>query len=164
MATPTTFRKLRVLIVEDVTEMAALLGCMVESISGAHVCAHAANLWEARLEVSRNRPDLVLLDEVLPGESGLDFLPELVELGIPAVLISGVQETVSARGASLPRGALGRLKKPELMVESGRKPARLDWSEIQLRLTDWIQELNSSSGKSPDRSPNKFPNKCKDEC
>ena len=34
--------------------------------------------WEARLELTRRRPALVLLDEILPGESSVDFLGEFV--------------------------------------------------------------------------------------
>src|SRR3989338_5192717 len=65
-------RRTRILIVEDVDEMRHLLADAIRGVDGFEVSGTAANTWEARIEVDRRRPDLVLLDEVLPGGSGVD--------------------------------------------------------------------------------------------
>lgn len=107
-----TPRKPRILIVEDVPAMQALLVELVAQIGG--VSASARNCWEARLEAGRHRPDMVLLDEVLPGESSADLAEELVLHGIPFVLMTGVE----APTHPLLPGALGRLTKPGLDCRS----------------------------------------------
>lgn len=60
------------------------------------------------MELSRHRPDLVLLDEVLPGESGLDLLQELSRSAIPVILLSEMQNPEHAVAAE----AVERLRKP----------------------------------------------------
>ncbi len=98
----------RILVVEDVDEMRLLLQQMLEGIPGVKVSGLAANGWDARVEVSRRRPDLVLLDEILPGESSLDLLLELTEQEVPVLLIT----VVSDPRHELPPQALGRAIKP----------------------------------------------------
>ena len=88
--------------------MRHLLADVINGIEGFEVSGTAANSWEARIEVDRRRPDLVLLDEVLPGESGFDFLQTLSEASIPVLLITGMERATHA----LPPGALGRVAKP----------------------------------------------------
>ena len=88
--------------------MRHLLADVIRGIEGFEVSGTAANTWEARIEVDRRRPDLVLLDEVLPGESGIDFLQLLVQDGVPVLLITGMERA----SHPLPPGALGRIKKP----------------------------------------------------
>ena len=97
-----------ILIVEDVDAMRELLVQMVQSIDGFSVSGTASNVWEARLELSRRRPHFILLDEVLPGESSLDFLKEASDLQVGVLLITGM----NAPSHTLPKEALGRLTKP----------------------------------------------------
>jgi two-component system phosphate regulon response regulator OmpR len=99
---------MRILVIEDVAEMAELLREVLQGIPGVTHCALAAHGWDARLEISRRRPDLVLLDEILPGESSTDLLKEFNAEGIPVFLITGVSEPTHA----IPEGVLGRLGKP----------------------------------------------------
>lgn len=97
-----------ILIVEDVDEMRSLLEETLGKADGLKVSGQARNGFEARMEVLKRRPDLVLLDEVLPGESGLDLLRDFTEQGLPVILITGMEEV----SVKLPKGALGRLGKP----------------------------------------------------
>ena len=99
----------RILVVEDVDEMRELLAETLSGIEGIRVTGQVQNTQEARIEITRRRPDLVLLDEVLPGESSLDLLEELKSEGIPVVLITGVEEKTER---PLPAGALIRMAKP----------------------------------------------------
>ena len=97
-----------ILIIEDVDSMRCLLEHLIQSVEGLSVSGLAASGWEARLEVHRRRPDLVLLDEVLPGESSEALLNEFRVLLLPVLLISGAFDTERP----LWEGALGRLQKP----------------------------------------------------
>jgi hypothetical protein len=70
-----------------------------------------ASVAEARLACFRQRPHLILLDEVLPGEAAHDLLDDPLIEGVAVVLISASGE----RGLPLPLSScgqvLGRLKK-----------------------------------------------------
>lgn len=88
--------------------MRQFLKLVLEESGEVVVQSMAANIWEARMELERRRPDLVLLDEVLPGESSLDFLKELVTRKIPALLLTGMENPTH----EIPPGAGGRLMKP----------------------------------------------------
>lgn len=111
-------KKLEVLLVEDVDEMRESLVVFLNTIPGLHVQASARNTWEARLELRRRRPDLVFLDEILPGESSLDLLNDLTREGVPVILLTSLGNPSS----QLPPGALGRLIKPGWKnFEEGRK-------------------------------------------
>lgn len=99
---------LNVLVVEDVDPMRELLKEALGRADGIRLSGAVRNTWEARREVLRRRPDLVLLDEVLPGESSVDFLQELVADGMAVVMMTGMDE----REGEIPEGALARVFKP----------------------------------------------------
>jgi two-component system response regulator CitB len=99
---------LSVLIVEDVDMMRGLLSQVVSGIPGFKVSGAVRNGWDARIELTRRHPDVVLLDEVLPGESSHDLLNEMVQQGISVILVTGLEDPRHP----LPVGALGRLSKP----------------------------------------------------
>lgn len=116
---------MRTLIVEDVDSMRELLEQVLRGCSGYSVSGLARNGAEARFELVRRRPELVLLDEVLPGESSLDLLEELKKQGIPVILVTSLAD----RSADLPPGALSRLFKPtwkSLSADIRRFQAELD--------------------------------------
>jgi chemotaxis response regulator CheB len=98
----------QILIVEDVDVMRQLLSDMVSGIAGLEVSGVAQNGWEARLELTRRRPDLVLLDEILPGESAADLLAEFHATGIPVLLLTSLEKPTH----DLPPAAAGRIIKP----------------------------------------------------
>lgn len=109
-----------VLIIEDVAPMRLLLEQAVAGIEGYRVSGTAGNAWEARLEMMRRRPDLILLDEILPGETGIQMLTEIRGLGIPVLLLTGIENPTHP----VARGAQGRVSKPGLgsarEMEEGR--------------------------------------------
>jgi chemotaxis response regulator CheB len=98
----------RILIVEDVDVMRQLLVDVIGAIPGLAVSGSAKNGWEARLELTRRRPDLVLLDEILPGESGAELLAEFRSTGIPVLMLTSLEKPTH----DLPQGAAGRILKP----------------------------------------------------
>lgn len=119
-------KSVRMLIVEDVDEMRELLTTMFEGVPDIRVSAKAASVTEGRRVVSRDRPDLVLLDEILPGEAALDWVPELVEQGIRVVLITGMDRPEH----SVTPGASLRLAKPS-------------WETLSVDLPRYVRELRA---------------------
>jgi chemotaxis response regulator CheB len=106
---PKIAKKIKVLIVEDSESMRTLLYQVFEKTFQVEISRLVKNSAEARLEVSRRKPDLVLLDEILPGESSLDLLQDLSEEKIPVILITALEDAKH----ELPSQALGRLNKPQ---------------------------------------------------
>lgn len=98
----------RVLIVEDVLEVRAMLSELVSRVEGVGSIASVPNGFEARIELERRKPDVVLLDELLPGESSLDLLRELQARQIAVILMTGS----SGAERPLPEGARSRWLKP----------------------------------------------------
>jgi chemotaxis response regulator CheB len=103
---------MRILVIEDVDSMRELLEQVVREMGKYQLSGSARNGAEARFELVRRRPDLVLLDEILPGESSFDLLDEFRSEGIPVVLLTSLKGR-SAQEVPLPAGALGRIFKPE---------------------------------------------------
>ena len=65
----------KILVVDDEQTIRELI-VMVLSRAG-YAYAEAADAREAEAEILHNKPDLVLLDWMLPGVSGMDFIKEL---------------------------------------------------------------------------------------
>lgn len=100
---------LSILIVEDIDEMRMLLDAVIKGIKGLKVSGLARNSIEARQEILRRRPDLILLDEILPGESAWDFMKtHLVQEKIPVILLTSLDEG----SRQIPPEALSRMAKP----------------------------------------------------
>jgi DNA-binding NtrC family response regulator len=95
------------LAVEDVEEMRQLLEQVLSETQEIKMTS-AKNGIEARLELYRRRPDIVLLDEVLPGESSLDLLNEFISQQVPVILMTSLEKP----SPQLPPGALARIAKP----------------------------------------------------
>ena len=100
-----------VLVAEDDPDMRHLLARMAQGNSRRRAVCEAANGREALERVRENRPDLVLLDLLMPEMDGKDFLeairadPRLHDL--PVIIISGrgyeESETLMAREVSFTR-------------------------------------------------------------
>lgn len=107
-----------ILVIEDVDPMRALLEMVVKEIAKTpgpnyqfKLSGLAANGAEARFELTRRRPGIVLLDEILPGESALDLLEEFKAEAIPVILMTSL-EGRTLEEFPLPVGAFGRVVKP----------------------------------------------------
>jgi response regulator of citrate/malate metabolism len=98
-----------VLIVEDVPEMRELLALVFEGVPGWRVSGRAATAAEARWWALRERPQVVLLDEILPGESAAELAHELATAGLDVWFVSA---TAAEGRGPLPAGVRGRLLKP----------------------------------------------------
>ena len=103
-------RPMRILVVEDDVEVAALLQAVLTSYGYVVEMADALSVFHASRE---HLPDLILLDVLMPSVSGLEAARHLRDLpetsDIPIVLMSGMPD-VDQSAAQL--GAAGSLKKP----------------------------------------------------
>jgi DNA-binding NarL/FixJ family response regulator len=77
----------RIVIVEDEPMIRHLLRLFCETESSWHVVGEAGDCQSACSMVEAMHPDIVLLDLNLGAESGLDCLPQLLQLGAHRVLI-----------------------------------------------------------------------------
>jgi DNA-binding NtrC family response regulator len=73
----------------------------------------AGNADEALAAVDQSTPDLVILDLVMPGRSGLEVLTELGERGVRApVIVLTATKTVATAVEAMKRGAADYITKP----------------------------------------------------
>lgn len=96
----------RVLIVDDDEAVRTLLEASLgtEDELDVEIAALARNAKEAYRLYLEDRPDLVVVDLMLPGEGGLDIAAQLLEYepGVPVVVFSAyVDEAVRARAERL---------------------------------------------------------------
>jgi len=100
-----------VLIVDDEGNIRRMLRMLLES-EGWDV-REAGSAEEGLLEAEQRAPEVVLLDLMLPGMSGLDALPRLADLapGVPVVMMSG-RATLSDAVEATRRGAFHFIEKP----------------------------------------------------
>jgi CheY-like chemotaxis protein len=106
MAPPT------ILICDDEPSLREL---MRVSLGGDYAFAEAADTAEALEQAGRVRPDLVLLDVMMPGGSGLSVIEQLrsdPELSETPVVVVSAFAADSDRLAAHDAGATGFLQKP----------------------------------------------------
>ena len=106
-----------ILIVDDESSIAALMQQLLQ-IRG-YLCHTASNAEDAAAIIRNSPPDLIMLDALLPGRSGLQFCRELksnplTEL-IPVIIITTSPDASRAEGISA--GADDFLCKPVLAEE-----------------------------------------------
>ena len=96
-ATPPAQTAYRVLVVDDDADMAAFLARLLQSEGMA--VETVADGATALARVSAAPPDLVLLDVMMPGESGFDVCRQLkgdeATALIPVVLVTSLEDTES---------------------------------------------------------------------
>lgn len=106
-------REFRILVVDD-DEVSRLL---TQELLGFHRyrVESARNVEEALVAIARVPPDLILLDVIMPGRSGIDLCRELKESPvtrlIPVILVTGLTDR-EAKLAGIEAGADDFLSKP----------------------------------------------------
>jgi putative two-component system response regulator len=130
----------KVLIVDDYAPNVRGLGRLLDP---DYTVLNASNGRDALEIVKAERPDLVLLDVVMPGISGLDVCAELKQnvdtRFTPVVLMSGAQER-EARLAGLDAGADDFLNKP---IDPEELSTRVRGLMRLKRLTDDLESAES---------------------
>jgi two-component system, NarL family, response regulator NreC len=84
---------IRVVIVDDHAVVRAGLKLLLEREPGIEPVDEAANATEAIFRVIEHKPDVVLIDVTMPGESGIEAIPKLLEAS-PAtkILVLSMQD------------------------------------------------------------------------
>jgi len=111
----------------------------------------AGDVEAALREISLATPDLILLDLVMPGRSGLDLLAELEERGVRApVIVLTATNTVNAAVEAMKRGAADFVTKPfELDALRIKVRDKLEKRELQVeveRLRDEVEDRQQFAG------------------
>jgi two-component system response regulator NreC len=85
--------RIRVLIVDDHAVVRSGLRLLLESEKEIEVVGEAGTVAEAVLESRSTKPDVVLMDVVMPGQSGIDGIPEVMKEAPKAkVLLLSMQD------------------------------------------------------------------------
>jgi len=102
----------KVEIVDDSPILSHTMKTIIKE-AGHEVVGEASNSEEAIEIFNKNKPDIVLLDILLPGESGLEVLKKLksIDSNVNVLIVTAVnQDAVSEEAKNL--GARGILTKP----------------------------------------------------
>ena len=103
---------IRILVIDDHTLFRRGIGALLSREPQFQVVADAADAGEAQRRALELQPDLILLDNHLPGVNGVDALPALLEAAPAArVLVLTVSEDERDLAAALRAGASGDLLK-----------------------------------------------------
>lgn len=103
---------IRLLVVDDHTLFRRGLIALLGAADDLTVVAEAGDAGEALRHVQAHAPDVVLLDNHLPGVHGVDALPQLLaHAPAPRVLMLTVSEDADDLAHALSRGASGYLLK-----------------------------------------------------
>ncbi|CAH1190609.1 Protein-glutamate methylesterase/protein-glutamine glutaminase [Paenibacillus auburnensis] len=88
-------RSIRVLVVDDSLLFREVISRGISSDPLIEVAARAGDPFEARDELLRVRPDVMLCDVQMPKMNGIEFIRRLLpQYAIPVIVVSGVTETV----------------------------------------------------------------------
>lgn len=153
-------QKKRILLIEDEEDIAALIKLQAE-ISGykLHVEVDGVNGYRA---IEREKPDLVILDIMLPGENGLDVCRKMKShpdlKNIPVMILSAKGEELDVV-LGLELGADDYITKPfspkvlfsriKAVLRRGKEPEKTSKS---LKFSDFILEVDRFTLRKADKS------------
>ncbi len=105
---------IRVLVVDDSTTMRRLICMRLRSDPRIEVVGEASDAAEAKVAINTLSPHVLTLDVEMPGQSGLDFLRELMRIRpMPVIMVSSETQRGSAAAVeALSRGAIECVGKP----------------------------------------------------
>lgn len=123
-----------VLLVEDNADTATFVKELLEQ--RGHRVSIATNGGQALSAFAMRKPDFVVLDLILPGESGFEICERMkqAEENIPILVLSAI-DMDDSRDLARRVGADGYLTKPcepDALVESIQKIAQATWERLHL--------------------------------
>lgn len=111
-------RHIRVLIVDDHAVVRTGLRKVLESEADIEVVAEAGDARQAVFETRAQRPDIILMDVVLPGKNGIEATPDVLHHAPEArVLILSMQDDPHYVREALAAGAAGYIPKDAADVD-----------------------------------------------
>jgi len=135
----------KILVVDDEAEIRSLLGAILQSKGYQAVAAEDGAA--ALQQIPRERPDVILLDLMMPRMSGMDALPEIKRLDpeMPVIICTAHADLATAVQA-MKLGAYDYLTKPFdvelLLLTVGRAVER---SQLRLRIDELKRQGSGSS-------------------
>ena len=103
---------IHVVVVDDHAVVRSGLRLVLEAEEDLVVVAEAGNAREAVFEVRAHKPDVILLDVVMPGESGIEALPKLLyEAPDAKILVLSMQDDPQYVREAFAAGAKGYVLK-----------------------------------------------------
>jgi len=109
---------IRALVVDDHAVVRAGIRLLLEREEDIEVVGEAGNAQDAVFDVRALRPDVVLLDVVMPGESGIEALPKLLHEAPGAkVLVLSMQDDPNYVREAFAAGASGYVLKEAVDTE-----------------------------------------------
>ena len=103
---------IRVVLVDDHAVVRSGLRLLLDAEDGVEVVGEAGNAKDAVFRARALKPDVILLDLVMPGESGIDVLPKLLkESPETSVLVLSMQDDPSYVREAFAAGASGYVLK-----------------------------------------------------
>ena len=107
-----------ILVLDDEAETREMIALALEK--EGHDVPQAGNIAQAEQILAQERPDLIILDLILPGQDGLAYLSELVESErtkeIPVIIVSALRQKKRIV-EGLKAGAIDYITKPFEVVE-----------------------------------------------
>ncbi|MBQ3160589.1 MAG: chemotaxis response regulator protein-glutamate methylesterase [Oscillospiraceae bacterium] len=114
MSTTKNKLKVRVLVVDDSALFRSTIVQALSSMPNIEIAGEAADAFEARDKINDLKPDVLVMDVVMPKMDGRDFLRQLMEqYPLPCIMISGTESEESV----LEAGAADFIKKPRSPAE-----------------------------------------------
>ncbi len=151
---------IRILVVDDHTLFRRGLTALLSRDPQFQVVGDAADAGEAQRRARELQPDLILLDNHLPGVNGVDALPALREVAPAArVLMLTVSEDEQDLAAALRAGACGYLLKTiegDALATAIRRTMRGDSvvaEEMTGKLVSAFQSAHAADAAGPAASP-----------
>jgi len=98
-----------ILIIEDDTAISDLIKLNLNMYG--FICTQATDGLEGLESINSSKPDLVILDIMLPKITGYELLPEIKKLGIPAIMLTA-KDSLKAKIDGFNLGADDYVTKP----------------------------------------------------
>jgi two-component system response regulator NreC len=109
---------IRIVVVDDHAVVRSGLRLLLEAEDDFEVVGEAGDTSEAVFTVRAEKPDVILLDVVMPGESGIEALPKLLhEAPDTKVLVLSMQDDPSYVREAFAAGAYGYVLKEAVDAE-----------------------------------------------
>jgi two-component system response regulator NreC len=114
----TTEAKIRVLIVDDHAVLRSGLHLLLDAQSDIEVVGEAGDVKEAVFETRDKKPDVVLMDVVMPGQTGIEGVPLVLKEAPEAkVLVLSMQDDPRYVHEAFAAGAAGYILKEAVDAE-----------------------------------------------
>jgi two-component system nitrate/nitrite response regulator NarL len=146
---------IKVMIVDDHQVMRGGLKMLIESHPGLVVVGEAGDPKEALSVIPRVRPDIILLDLDLKGESGLDLLPEITSQypESQVLILTGLRDTEIHRHC-VKIGARGLVQKElaaDVLIKAIKKVHKGEvWFDRTMMSSILSDVLNKKNAKESD--------------